>query len=100
MQGKKVLKAAIITVRPKVTPGGGVDQLGHDPDPVSGPLNAVFQDITHPQVFGHLLGLDRFALVGESRVAGDYEYLRDIGQGGDDVFGNPISDVLLIGGAA
>ena len=38
------------------------------------------------------LGIDRFALVGESRVVGDYEYLRNIKQGGYDVFGSEKPD--------
>ena len=58
--------------------GDGIDQLGHDAQAVAGPLDTSLQHIPHTQFLGHLLDLDRFALVGEGGVPGDHEQVGDL----------------------
>ena len=51
----------------------GVDQLHVDAHAVAAALNAAFQHVADVQLAPDLLQVDRLALVGERRVAGDDE---------------------------
>ena len=80
--------------------GGGIDQLGGDPHPVVGLAHTAFQHIPHAQLLAHVLYLHRFALVGEGRVAGDDKQAGDLREIGDEVLGDPVAEILLLGVAA
>ena len=46
---------------------------------------------------GHPLHFDRLSLVDKCGVSGDDEQLRDLGQSSDDVLGDAVANVFLIG---
>ena len=53
--------------------------------------------IAHPHLPAHVLHLDRFAFVGERRVAGDDKQAGDAGEVSGDVFGDAVAEILLLG---
>ena len=95
LQGEDVLQIPVITLRPHVVPRGGVDELGGDPHAIAGLANAALQDVAHAQLAAHLRGLDRPALVREDGVARDHEQPGELGEARDEVFGDPVAEVLL-----
>jgi hypothetical protein len=93
---EEVIELAVVALGPNMAPGLAVDQLGRDPDPFGGSADATFEDETNPELLGNPPHVDRLALVGEGRVAGDDEEARKARQLGDDIFGNPIGEVVLL----
>ena len=75
--------------------GFGIDQLGVDPDPIARASDAALQHIAHPELAADLLGVHRFVLVGEGRIAGDHEYPEAPRQIGCQIVSDPISEILL-----
>ena len=65
----------------------GVDELGIDPHLVAAGLHRAFQHIAHPQILADGFGVDRFALVGEGRVARDHEDASDAREIGGQLIG-------------
>ena len=55
-----------------------------------------FEHVTDPEFAADLLYVDRPALVGEARIAGDDEQPANAAQRGDDVLHHPISEILLL----
>ena len=51
--------------------GRGLDQLTSDPHPMCCLADAAFEDIAHTEIAADLLYVNRPALVGEARIAGD-----------------------------
>ena len=75
----------------------GVDQLSGDTDAARGLSDAALEDVAHAEFAADLLHVDRPALVGEARVAGDDEDPLDARQAGDDVFDHAVGEVVLLG---
>ena len=73
LQLENVVQRAVKTVGPDVRAGRRVNQLPSDTHPVAGFAHAAFEHIAHTELLRHLLHVDRLALVGEGRVAGDHE---------------------------
>ena len=78
----------------------GVDQLCGDANPAVGLAHAAFEHVPHAELACHLANVDRFALVGKGRIAGDDKEPALTGQAGDDVLGQPVGEVFLFGIAA
>ena len=77
-----------------------VDQLGVDADaPIDAP-GAALQKIAHAQLLADRAHVQRLALVGKDRVAGDDEQPRGPGQVGDQVLGEAVGEGILLGIAA
>ena len=57
----------------RCAPVVGVDQLAGDAHAVAGLAHAAFEHIAHAEFAADLLHIDRLALVGEARIAGDDE---------------------------
>ena len=64
-------------LRPQMTASLGVDELHVDAHAVSAALNAALEDIANVQVAADRLHVERLALVGERRVAGDHDRAAD-----------------------
>jgi hypothetical protein len=77
-----------------------VDELRGDPDPRADLAHAPFQDIADVQPTAQLAHLDRPALVGEGRVAGEDEQPGDLREIGDQVLGDTVAEIFLLGIAA
>ena len=80
--------------------GRRVDQLRADAHPVPSFANRTFEDIAHAQFAADLFHIDRLALVGEARIAGDDEEPSDPRQRGDDFLDHAIGEILLLRVAA
>ena len=80
--------------------GGGVDQLRRNPNPSARFAHAPLQHVADAEVTADLLNADRLVLIGHDRVAGDHAKLLEAGQLGDQVLGDAVGEVLLLGIAA
>ena len=74
-----------------------VDQLGGDAHPVAALAHAAFQHILHAELLGHLAHVGRRALVGKARIAGDHKEPVEPRQRGDDVLGDAVGEIFLLG---
>ena len=93
-------RIAVVAFRPEVDAGLGVDQLGVDADAPAGLAHAALDHVAHAELAGHLAHVERLALVGEGRIAGDDQEPGDLGQVGDQILGHAVGEVLLLGIAA
>src|SRR5262249_33721855 len=93
---KDILQRSIISVRPKMGARSCINQLACYPYAIAGSSHAPFENITDPQISGHLLDVDRFALEGEGGVPRDDEELRIAGESRNDLFDDSIRKVLLL----
>src|SRR5665213_4150728 len=78
----------------------GFDELTGDTHATARLAHATFQYVTDAELAGDLLGIDRFALVGERRVAGDDEKTAVARQGRDDVLDDAVNEIILFRVAA
>src|SRR5580693_9660827 len=62
-----------------------VDQLRGDADPAARFAHRAFENIAHTQFAADRLHIDRLALVGEARIAGDDEEPADAGECRNDL---------------
>jgi hypothetical protein len=53
-----------------------INELRVESDPFARVLHAAFEDVSHAELAADLAGVDRFALIGKSRVARDRENAR------------------------
>ncbi len=88
---------AVVALGPDVAAGRPVDQLGRDPDAVAGLAHAAFERMPHAELAAHLPQIGGAALVGEGGVARDHQQTGDLGEVGDDVLGDPVGEILLLG---
>src|SRR5438552_7186611 len=80
--------------------GFGIDQLRGDAHPVAALAHAAFEHIAHAEFAADLLHIDRLALVGEARIAGDDEEPADAAERGDDLLDHAVGEILLLRVAA
>ena len=91
---------AVVTFGPEMAAGGDVVELRGDADAVAVLADAALDDIAHAELFRDLTQMNRAALVDEARVACDHEQPSQPREAGDDVFGDPIGEVFVLGVAA
>ena len=60
-------------------------------------LHAAFEDVAHAQFLCHLLHVDRLALVGEGRIAGDDEEPRQSRDRRRDLLDHAVDEIFLLG---
>src|ERR1051325_4624035 len=87
-------------LRPDVVAGFGIDQLRADAHPFSAVADGAFENVADTHFAPDLLYVDGAAFVGEARVSRRHEEPAPLGQRGDDVFGDPVYEIFLIGIAA
>lgn len=97
MHGEDVGKVAIVALRPDVATGRRVDQLRRDPHPIAGAPNRSFQHRTHAKLRPDRPDVGALSPIGKARVAGDHHQAGDLGKVGDDVLGDAVREVLLLG---
>src|ERR1700716_3898230 len=100
LQIEDVAEPTINPVRPKMCPGGGIDELSRDAHPIGRFANAALQHVAHPKLAPDLLHIDGAPLVCEARVAGDDEQRLETGQCSDDVLHHPVGKIVLFWVAA
>jgi hypothetical protein len=77
-----------------------LDQLRGDPNPVSGPSNAAFENVTNSELSSDIRNINGLPLVGGRRASRDNDKIASLGQQRDGVFGHPVCEVFLLGIAA
>ena len=77
-----------------------VDKLAGDADPIACRSHAPFKDILDTQVSGDVLDLYRLTFVREGGISGDDEEFTKSGKLANDVFGDAVGEVFLLGIAA
>ena len=70
---KKIRNVPLEAIGPDVGPRSCIDQLPGNPQAFARPANTSLEDIADAQLAADLLDVDSLALVGEARIAGDYE---------------------------
>ena len=100
LDGEDVLQLAVVFLGPDVLAGLGVDQLAGDADAPARRPDAALQHVAHAEFAGDLPHVHGFALVDEGRVAGDDEQPAQARERRDDVLGDAVGEVILLGIAA
>ena len=77
-------------------PGLGRDELGVDLHFFAQAAHAAFEQIAHAELLADLLRVDRLALVGEGRAAGDDEAVWQMREVGGQVVGDPVGEIVLL----
>ena len=98
LQDKQVGDLAIKCVRPNVSIGSSVNELGVDAHPFPGTPHRPFQNVGHPQSGPDLPQVSRAATILANRRAADHFQIGDLGQVRKDIVLNPVRQigVLLI----
>ena len=82
---------------PEMGAGFRIDELGVDAEAVLIALDRTFEYVAHAKLPADLLGVDRFALVGEGCRAGDHEAVADARKVGGQIVREAIGKVILGG---
>ena len=93
-------RCAVEAVGPYMHVSGSIDQLAGDAHPVPSFPDRAFEDVAHAELARDLLHVDRFALVGEARIAGDHEQPGAARDCGGDFLDHAVGEVILSGVAA
>ena len=75
---------------------GRIDQLRGDPHPIARLADAPLEHVANAERLADLAHTSVLALEGERGIAGDDEELRQLRQSGDDVFRDPVSEIVLL----
>ena len=97
---ENVLELAVVALGPDMRLGLAVDQLHGDAHAVAGLAHASLDHVVDAEFARDVLRLHRLALVGEDGVARDDQEVAEARQLGDDVFGQPVGEELLLRVAA
>src|SRR5215472_17418136 len=73
-----------------------INQLRHDSHLRACLANRTLEQIANSQFAPDLFHIDRMALVGEARIAGDDKEPRDPGQRGDDLLDHSVDKIFLL----
>ena len=95
-----VREVAIEALGPEMMSGCRFHQLRRDPHPRACFADAPFQHVADAEVTADLLDARRLALVGHDRIARDHAQLLEAGQLRDQVLGETVGEVVLLGIAA
>src|SRR6516165_3841106 len=80
--------------------GFRLDQLRGDSYLSVGLAHTAFEDVADTKLEPDLFHVDRLALVGETRIAGDYKEPADAAECGDDLLDHAVGEVFLFRVAA
>jgi hypothetical protein len=96
LQGEELARLSVKPFAPEMVALCRVDQLGRDPKDLAGFLHAALEDITHAEVIGDGLHLDRPALVSGDRGSRDHEQLRRFRERCDQILRQAVGKVFLL----
>src|SRR5262249_44853842 len=97
LEGEDVSEIAVISACPDVRAGQGIDQLDRDADSLVDLPHTALDHVAHPQLPSHLGDAYRTALVDEGRVARDDRQSVNLREVRDQVLGQSVGEVLLLG---
>ena len=95
LQLEQVGEVTVEPLCPKMRVCFGINQLGVDAHPSARPANASFQKVAHAQLATDLPRFARPVPVGECCIARNHQHVRESGQGGRQILGDPVSKILL-----
>ena len=72
-----------------------IDELRGNAHALAGPADRAFEHGAHAELAADGANVDRASLVGKAGVAGDHDEAGDLRQVGDDVFADPVGEILL-----
>ena len=81
---------------PEMAADFGVDELHIHAHAVAGALHAALEDVTDVQLAPDRLHVERLALVGERRIAGDHDRASYRGEIGRQALGHSVDEMLLL----
>src|SRR5262245_51303898 len=81
-------------------PGGGIDKLPCNADPIGRFPDTALEEVAHAQLTADLLNVHGSALVREARIARDHKQPAETRQSSNDVLDHSVGKVLLLGIAA
>ena len=96
LQLKYILNLTVKSIGPKMRTCERVDQLSRDTYLQTGFSDAAFENLSDAKFAPHLLAVDRFALVGKTRIARDHEQGLETRQCGDDVLDHAVGKIFLL----
>ena len=94
------MEVAVVFFGPEMVATDAIDQLSGDANPLARLAHAAFKDVTGAKFLRHLAHIRRFALVGKGRISRNDGERAPGCQGGDDVLGQPVAEILLFRVAA
>src|SRR5262249_850555 len=87
----------VVPVSPNVRARYGIDELCTDADPICRPAHTALDQVLHAQPAADFRDPHWLAAKYEGGIAGDDEQLPKARQLGDDVFGDAVAEILLLG---
>ncbi len=90
LDGEEVLVGAVPAFRPQIPAGPGIDELRRNPNAVGISLDRALDHKTDLERGADRARIDRLALVGPGRIAGDHAKLGEARQIGDDILGEAV----------
>jgi hypothetical protein len=100
LHSKDIREGAVVALGPEMGSGRGIYQLDVDAHSVNGAPNVAFNYVTRPKRMPNLAYVDVLAAKAEGRILGNDQEFAEAGQLRDDVLGDPVAKVDLIGIAA
>src|SRR4029079_18477475 len=88
---------ALMLLGPDLVAARSVDKTARYAKPFAASAHAALEDVAHTQLLRDHPVVEDLALVGKGRVSGDDRQPEPARQAGNDVFDDPIGEVLLIG---
>src|SRR6516165_2775623 len=92
-----ISEVTVVSLSPEMGAGSNIDKLGADAHALPGSAYATFEDIADAKVAANLLEIDGFSFVGECGIASDDEKPAPFRQRRDDVLGNAVDEIFLLG---
>ena len=65
LKREDICQRSVVSIRPDESAGGGIDELGVDAHPVTGPANATEEQVSHAELMRNVLHTHAATLVGE-----------------------------------
>jgi hypothetical protein len=96
LHGEDVGQLAVIGLRPELVPILHTHELGRDPQAIAAPPHAALEHGADIQTPPHLPHVGVSALELEGGGPGGDPKAFDLAQGGDQLFGQPVAEVLLV----
>src|SRR6266850_3372591 len=97
LHAKDVLELGVVCFRPDVPARRGLCQLGVDANLIAGATNAATEQVARVELTPDLGRREISTLELKARRFGDDEEVREAAEHGDDVLGDPVAKVILLG---
>ena len=93
---ENVFERAVVSLRPQVSSGGGLNKLARNAKAIAGFSDTAFEHIAHSEFAADLFDVYGVALVGKAGVPGDDEEPTRFRKRSDNVLGNSVGKVFLL----